>query len=65
MSSSLIKKTVITKSNKFFLMFKMLLDIYAPTQKLTKTALKLKTKPWLTKGTMVNKRNNMAVIEAL
>ena len=46
-------------------MFKMLLDIYAPTQKLTKTALKLKTKPWLTKGTMVNKRNNMAVIEAL
>ena len=32
----------------------MLLDTYAPIQTLTKAESKLKSKPWLTKGTMTS-----------
>ena len=35
-------------------MIETLLDIYAPIRKLTKAELKLKSKPWLTKGIMTS-----------
>ena len=35
-------------------MTEMLLDTYAPIQKLTKAELKLKSKPWLTRGIMTS-----------
>ena len=35
-------------------MIEMLLDTYASIQKLTKVELKLKLKPWLTKGIMTS-----------
>ena len=40
-------------------MIETLLDIYAPIRKLTKAELKLKSKPWLTKGIMtsIQKKN--------
>ena len=40
-------------------MIEMLLDTYAPIQKLTKAKLKLKSKRWLTKGitTSIKKKN--------
>ena len=40
-------------------MIETLLDIYAQIQKLTKAELKLKSKPWLTTGTMtsIKKKN--------
>ena len=38
-------------------MTEMLLDTYAPIQKLTKAELKLKSKPWLTRGIMTSIKN--------
>ena len=35
-------------------MIEMLLDTYAPIQKLTKAQSKLKSKPWLTRGIMTS-----------
>ena len=42
-------------------MIETLLDTYAPIQKLTKAELKLKSKPWLTRGIMtsVKKKNKI------
>ena len=56
------KKMLIYNSfDKFFLMTEMLLDTYAPIQKLTKAELKLKSKPWLTRGIMtsIKKKNKI------
>ena len=44
------KRDVDNSFNKFFVMIEMLLDTYAPIQKLTKAELKLKSKPWLARG---------------
>ena len=44
------KRVVDNSFNKFFVMIEMLLDTYAPIQKLTKAELKLKSKPWLARG---------------
>ena len=54
-----LKKDIDSSFNKFFLMIEMLLDTYAPIQKLTKAKLKLKSKRWLTKGitTSIKKKN--------
>ena len=53
------EKDVDNSFNEFFLMIETLLDIYAQIQKLTKAELKLKSKPWLTTGTMtsIKKKN--------
>ena len=39
-------------------MIEILLDTYASIQKLTKVELKLKSKPWLTKGIMTSIKEN-------
>ena len=53
------KKDVDYSFDKFFLIVEMLLDTYAPIQKLTKAESKLKSKPWLTRGIMtsIKKKN--------
>ena len=38
-------------------MTEMLLDTYVPIQKLTKAELKLKSKPWLTRGIITSIKN--------
>ena len=45
--------------NNFFLMIETVLDTYVPIKKLNKAELKLKSKSWLTKGTMtsIKKKN--------
>ena len=40
-------------------MSEMLPDAYAPIQKLTKAELKLKSKPWLTKGIMTSVKKKL------
>ena len=51
------KDNVDNSFNKFFLMIEMLLDSYEPIQKLTKAELKLKSKPWLTRGIITSIKN--------
>ena len=48
------KKDVDYSFDNFVLVVETLLDTYAPIQTLTKAESKLKSKPWLTKGTMTS-----------
>ena len=46
-------------------MIETLLDTYAPIQKLTKAELKLKSKPWLTRGIMTSVKKKKKIYKKI